>query len=194
MIKRALLIVAAAAVLLAAPAAATAAGASPYVVVYRNTVSDVGATTTALGHQLGFGATFRYSSALKGFAARLTGAQLGTLESSAQVAFVEPDVTFSATGMVPLAGGETEPVGIHRIGAATTTLVHAASGVNVAVLDTGIDLTNPDVNAVSGINCVKNGTAAQDDNGHGTKLAGIIAAETRARAWSVSPPGRSCTP
>jgi subtilisin family serine protease len=174
--RRALLTVAITVAALAGPAVATASADSPYVVVYQNTVSQVGKTTGALGHKLGFKSTFNYRSALKGFAANLTGWQLHALESDPQVAFVEPDVTFSATGMVPLAAGETEPVGIERIGAATPSLVHSSSGVNVAVLDTGIDLANPDLNAVSGINCIKSGTPAQDDNGHGTNVAGIIAA------------------
>ncbi len=103
--------------------------------------------------------------------------QLRRLATDPDVAYVEPDVTFTATGMVSLAPGETEPVGIRRIGAGTGTLVHAASGVAVAELDTGIDLANRDLNAVSGVNCVKSGAAAQDDNGHGTNVAGTIAAE-----------------
>jgi subtilisin family serine protease len=46
----------------------------------------------------------------------------------------------------------------------------------VAVLDSGIDLANRDLNAVSGVNCVKPGTPAQDDHGHGTSVAGVLAA------------------
>jgi subtilisin family serine protease len=51
--------------------------------------------------------------------------------------------------------------------------------VGVAVLDTGIDLPNGDLNAVSGTNCVKSGRTAQDDNGHGTNVAGVIAAKNQ---------------
>ena len=78
---------------------------------------------------------------------------------------------------MPLAPGDTLPVGIERIAAATSTQAHGPSGVSVAVLDTGIDLANSDLNAVSGINCIKSGRTAQDDNGHGTNVAGIIAAK-----------------
>jgi subtilisin family serine protease len=180
--KRALLTVAITVVALAGPAVATATADSPYVVVYQNTVGHPGKTTATLGHKLGFDSTFTYGSALKGFAAKLTGWQLHAVESDPDVAYVEPDVTFSATGMQQLANGETEPVGIERIGAATLpgpatpSFVHSASGVGVAVLDTGIDLANPDLNAVSGVNCIKSGTPAQDDNGHGTNVAGVIGA------------------
>lgn len=53
-------------------------------------------------------------------------------------------------------------------------------GVVVAVIDTGIDLGHPDLRGklVPGINLVKPGTPPQDDNGHGTHLAGVIAAAT----------------
>lgn len=77
-----------------------------------------------------------------------------------------------------LASGEpTPPPGVRRIGAATTSGVREASTANVAVLDTGIDLDYPDLDAASGKNCVNPGTAADDDNGHGTHVAGTIAAE-----------------
>jgi subtilisin family serine protease len=147
------------------------------VVVYKSDVADVNAETNDLQSRLGIRSDFRYAHALKGFAASLTGAEASSLASNPEVAYVTPDVTFTAAGLVSLAAGETEPVGIQRIGAATTTQVHAASGVAVAVLDTGIDLANSDINAVSGVNCIRSGAAAQDDNGHGTNVAGVIAAQ-----------------
>lgn len=52
-------------------------------------------------------------------------------------------------------------------------------GVRVAVLDTGVDLDHPDLarNLLPGANFVDPGRPAQDDNMHGTHVAGIIAAE-----------------
>ncbi len=172
------------AVTLAVPTGALAAGgssggapaASPYVVIYKNSVS-ASATTNTLRAHAGVKPTFTYGSAFKGLAAKLTNSQLKTIRTDPNVAYVEPDVTFRAAAWAALAAHETEPVGLRRIGAATATQVHSASGVGVAVLDTGIDLKNSDLNAVSGVNCVKSGTAAQDDNGHGTNVAGIIGAK-----------------
>jgi subtilisin family serine protease len=66
---------------------------------------------------------------------------------------------------------------VRRIEAGTATTAHAASSAAVAVIDTGIDLTHPDLNAVSGTNCVSPASAAQDDHGHGTHVAGTIAAK-----------------
>jgi subtilisin family serine protease len=182
MVTRALISMIVAGALLAATAAAAEAQAapgppSPYVVVFRDSVTDSGTATSYLASRLAFATSFRYGSALKGFAANLTAGQLALLQADPDVEFVQPDVTFSAAGVQSLAAGETEPVGIRRIGAATTTTVHTSSGVNIAELDTGIDLTNPDLNAVSGANCIKSGAPAQDDNGHGTNVAGIMAAK-----------------
>lgn len=54
-------------------------------------------------------------------------------------------------------------------------------GVVVAVIDTGVDLTHPDLKGklVRGVNLVDPSKPPQDDHGHGTHVAGIIAAATR---------------
>jgi len=51
-------------------------------------------------------------------------------------------------------------------------------GVTVAVLDTGIDLDHPDLrqNIVGGFNAISEKQSYDDNNGHGTHIAGIIAA------------------
>jgi subtilisin len=162
----------------AAASAATPATPAPssYVVVLDDDATDVGARIDALQRGFGFTAKLRYSSALDGFAANLTSDQATLLAAAPGVAFVQPDITFTAAGLAPLVAGETAPAGIRRVGAVIGTQAHAASGVGVAVLDTGIDLANGDLAAVSGTNCVKPGTPAADDNGHGTHVAGIVAA------------------
>jgi len=55
---------------------------------------------------------------------------------------------------------------------------NAGEGVKVAVVDTGIDLSHPDLaaNIAGGYNAIDPAQSPQDDNGHGTHVAGIIAA------------------
>ena len=50
------------------------------------------------------------------------------------------------------------------------------SGVNVYVIDTGVDATHPDLNVVNHVSFFPTGPNA-DCNGHGTGVAGIIAAK-----------------
>lgn len=49
----------------------------------------------------------------------------------------------------------------------------------VAVIDTGIDISHPDLKnkVISGVDIVNGNSAVMDDNGHGTYVSGIIAAE-----------------
>ena len=70
---------------------------------------------------------------------------------------------------------QTVPTGISRIGLNGT---NEGTGIGVAVIDTGIDLTHPDlaVNIVANTTCVDGTTNGNDDHGHGTHVAGTIAA------------------
>jgi subtilisin family serine protease len=51
-------------------------------------------------------------------------------------------------------------------------------GITVALLDTGVDLGHPDLkaNIVGGVDFVNGDDDPQDDNGHGTGVAGLLAA------------------
>jgi subtilisin family serine protease len=151
-----------------------------YIVVFKDSVSSVNRETDAQERRGGFTSRYRYGHALKGFAAALTPQQVRQLQADPSVAQVVPDREVRALGSVPLAPNEpTPPTGVRRIEAASTTTARQASTANVAVIDTGVDLTHPDLNAVSGKNCVSTaaGATAQDDHGHGTHVAGTIAAE-----------------
>ncbi|MBI3522643.1 MAG: S8 family serine peptidase [Chloroflexi bacterium] len=148
---------------------------SGYVVVFRDGV-DPEAATARLEGRHGFVAGHRYVSALSGFSAQLSAAQLSAVAGDPDVAFHGADRIVVASGMVPLARGDRAPSGVRRIGAATTTQAHEAADVAVAVIDTGIDLGHRDLDAAAGTNCVARGAPPNDDHGHGTHVAGTIAA------------------
>jgi subtilisin len=168
-----------AALLLSAPgvAGAKAQAGTKYVVLYERSVPSVTRETDGLERAEGFRSERRYAHAVKGFAARLSTEQVRALKADPQVASVTVDGPVRAFGAVPLADGEAPPAGIRRIEASTATTTREASGAAVAVIDTGIDLnTAPDLNAATGKDCITPGGTAQDDNGHGTHVAGTIAA------------------
>lgn len=79
---------------------------------------------------------------------------------------------------------QTTPWGITRIKAREANQLTRGEGVKVCVVDTGVDQTHPDLvnNIVGGYNFVTikgktNPNNWNDDNGHGSHVSGIIAAE-----------------
>jgi subtilisin family serine protease len=172
-----------------AGAAAQASAAGDYVVVLRDGTPNPTAVSARLEHQSNIHASRRFGFVLPGFAASLDDAQLQALQADPAVAYVTPDIPMLADGMTATAPKEIVPPGVRRIGAATGPLVHSASGTGVAVIDTGLDLTSPDLSAVNGTNCQAPGTPAQDDNGHGTHIAGTIAGRNTGTGVAGVAPG-----
>ena len=71
---------------------------------------------------------------------------------------------------------DTLPWGIDRIDAELVHPYNQGNGVKVAVIDTGIDLDHEDLNVAGNVTFVSGTASGDDDNGHGTHVAGIIAA------------------
>ncbi len=159
-----------------------------YIVVYTPSVGDSRGKTERLERARGFRATRRYERALTGFAATLSPAQVEALRGDPEVAFVTPDRPVRAQGLVPVAVDDTPPPGVRRIEASTLDTTREASTANVAVIDTGIDLDHPDLDAANGVNCVGPGPA-EDDNGHGTHVAGTLAARNNGAGVTGVAPG-----
>src|SRR3989454_1093227 len=73
------------------------------------------------------------------------------------------------------------PTGIRRIGADVSPAaridgIDERVNADIAIIDTGIDLTHPDLNVYRNVSFVSGTTSGNDDNGHGTHVAGIAAA------------------
>ena len=163
-----------------------------YIVVFKDSVSHSETTGTAMGRAYGLDIAFQYAHVLKGFAATIPDARLSEIVNDPRVAFVSEDHEVYAYGNPQnpgqlKRGGSTlppppqpvqvTPTGIARI--AGTANENKGAGIGVAVIDTGIDLTHPDLASNIGSaskTCVRGTRSAADDNGHGTHVAGTIAA------------------
>lgn len=133
----------------------------------------------------------RYDAALNGFAADLSADEANALAADARVDSIMPDFEVRASA-------QTTPTGIRRIDAISSPLaridgVDQRVDVDVAVLDTGTG-PHPDLNIAGGYDCTGTGSY-NDNNGHGTHVAGTIGAIDNgsgvvgvapgARIWSV---------
>lgn len=131
----------------------------------------------ALERRHGFRAEMFYSRALQGFAAVLTGPQIRALATDPMVQAIEPDVPLRIEPMAPLA--QVIDWGIPKIGADVSSAqsgdgTGTVTGVNIYVIDTGVDPAHPDINLVNHVTFA--GEPNADCHGHGTGVAGIIAA------------------
>ncbi len=120
----------------------------------------------------GFRADHVFSHALRGFAARLSADQVRELENDSMVKHVEPDGVMSVTA-------QTVPWGISQIGANLSSAVAGDGGgaipnVRVYIIDTGVS-NHADLNRVAQVNFA--GGKNDDCNGHGTHVAGTVAAK-----------------
>lgn len=172
-----------------------------YIVVFNdNTTKDLSKSqrAQAVGSQIQSMATEyqisndalknRYQYSVSGFTAELTDDQLQSLRNDSRVDYIEQDrfVTLAPPGACspwPSCrnnddggdSGQTTPWGVTRVGGPVSS-----SGV-AWVIDTGIDLDHPDLNVDTQRSAVflssGSGSDTPDDgNGHGSHVAGTIAA------------------
>ncbi len=107
------------------------------------------------------------------------------LRKKAEVLRIDEDLVITAVDKKEKDKGKSkvQPLeeltwGIDRINADWAWPISTGATIKVAILDTGIDLDHPDLmdNIKGSINLIKPKKSADDDNGHGTHMAGIIAA------------------
>ena len=117
-----------------------------------------------------------YTSALQGYSAKMTPAVADLIENDPAVKWVQQDTAVATTA-------QTTPTGINRSDAelSPTAKINGLDervNVDVAVIDTGVDLTHPEINVYSAgaKNCSIGAVNANDLNGHGTHVSGTIGA------------------
>lgn len=153
------------------------------IVVLAGTPDEPEASAREIAGTHGAHLGFVYRHALKGFSARVPGARLDALAKDPRVAMVEPDQPVHIFQ-------QSLPTGIDRIEAernATADIdgVDERVAVDLAIIDTGIDLDHPDLNvrfatdctgSIFFPNCTGSSTNLDDCHGHGSHVAGSASA------------------
>ncbi len=175
------------------PSLAASQGAIPdqYIVVFRSDVSRVPDVAADMAREHAATPLFVYQHSIHGFAARMSAQAAARLARDPRVAYVEPDGIVQlppeenpglaapgskgkpGSGSNCTSSSESTPWGITRVGGTAS-----GAGKTAWIIDTGIDLTHCDLNvgASRGASFVARTSSPNDDNGHGTHVAGTIAA------------------
>jgi subtilisin family serine protease len=156
-----------------------------YIVVLKDDAPAAKGREIASQHGVQVG--HEYSVALKGFSFNGSAKAAAAIAKNPNVAYVEADVVAKASAQTLTAGVDRMEIDLNAI--ANIDGVDDRVNVDVAVLDTGIDVDHPDLPAVVGgrhFYSITYGRPSSrgsfednnydDDEGHGTHVAGTIAA------------------
>jgi aqualysin 1 len=147
-----------------------------YIVVLEEEARDPTAIAREHAQRHGAQVLHTYQHALEGYAARIPDHRLDEVLAEERVDYVERDAAVTIAA-------QTRPWGIDKIDADLSSTragngTGAVSNVNAYIIDTGIDKRHPDLNAVGHVNFA--GGRNTDCDGHGTHVAGTVAAEDNA--------------
>ena len=166
-----------------------------YIVVLKDGVVDAGTAAAAQQGSYGLTVSTVYRDAVSGYAAKMTPSVAARLAADPGVDFITVAREFQKP-KDPAPSTQVAPLWWLRIGGTPPEDRHHKSSdavdVNVAVIDSGIDGTHPDLNVRGGIDC-STGSPAEvtptDKVGHGTFVAGVIGAKDNKRGVIGTAPG-----
>jgi subtilisin family serine protease len=162
-----------------APTAARSENAPIYLVTFNDGVADVAGAANEIARGNGLALRHVRQFAARGFSAVIPAARLDLVRSDPRVKLVEPDGPVALIAPVQIQArpggggtGQVVPWGITRVGGAGD-----GTGKTAWILDTGVDLSNADLNTSKACHTYFAGNSPDDGNGHGTHVAGTIAAK-----------------
>jgi subtilisin family serine protease len=162
--------------------------AARYIVVLK---AGVDADSVASSHaaRYGVGVDLVYRHALRGYAAVIPNERVAAVRLDDNVAYLEADGVATTTA-------QALPWGINRIDADVSSTragdgAGSVGNVNVYVIDTGVDTAHADLNVVGHVSFASGPNT--DCNGHGSHVAGTIAARDDASHVVGAAPGAPIT-
>src|SRR5437867_10109183 len=171
--------------------AAVEAVPGQYIVVLQDNVADPSTVARDLVHAAGGSLLHVYTSAIKGFAARLSPLAAAALQSNPLVAYVEADQVMRAD-VTQSMDANGDPWGLDRIDqgalplSRTYSYTATGTGVHAYIIDTGIWTLHPEFGGRANNVFDAYHATGEDCNGHGTHVAGTIGAATYGVAKGVS--------
>jgi subtilisin len=169
-------------------------GPATHIVLFHDWV-DPEAASADLAQSQGLTREFVYRYALKGASFIIPPGREAAVRSDPRVASIERN-------QIATVFAQTIPTGVDRIDAEGAGAGNPVD-VDIAIIDTGVDATHPDLNVVGRTDCASGSFlsskctdgSGDDGYGHGTHVAGIAAAKNNligvrgvapgARLWSV---------
>jgi len=148
-----------------------------FIFVFSNDVpaSETGKRAQALTTKYGGSVRYVYSTALRGFSAKMPAATAEHMVAqNPMIAYYEADGVAYGVGKHASIQPQTSSQNITRVGGPLN-----GTGLTAWIVDSGIDLENADLNVdvARSANFITRGKDSPDDgHGHGTHVAGILAA------------------
>src|SRR5437899_4510565 len=162
-----------------------------YIIVLQDNVADPATVARDLVTAAGGSLLYVYTSAIKGFAARLSAPAAAALEGNPLVAHVEADQVMRAD-VTQAMDANGDPWGLDRIDqgalplSRTYSYTATGAGVHAYIIDTGIWTLHPEFGGRANNSFDALHLTGEDCNGHGTHVAGTIGAATYGVAKAVS--------